>query len=404
MRLRGSAVRRTLSLLGFVALAAVMGDACSASGGAGGDDGSGAQGAGTGTGGDNPFDAGFDAAGGEGPCVAEDFPGELVPLDLYIMQDKSASMADESKWSSVTTALTTFINSPQEPGLGVGIGFFPLPPSQPIPQTCVTNPDCGLYGPCMNWLGNKVCAGSLAPDTSCDPLDYDDAEVPIAELTDAQRQLLLGAIAGHDPDGDATPTEPAIQGALAYTVVSALQNPTHLTYLVYATDGEPTGCTYNSVAEAANIAQQAATGAPPVKTFVIGVGSLLSDLNEIASKGGTGQAYLVDTGPNATQAFLDALVEIRANGMCMFTIPMPSQGEPLYDHVNVVLTDPDNPDQKLTIYYVADEAACDPTEGGWYYDDPADPHMIVLCPASCQKVRDTGWNINVAVGCTTIAR
>ena len=127
-------------------------------------------------------------------------------------------------------------------------------------------------------------------------------------------------------------------------------------------------------------------------------------MNEIASKGGTGQAYLVDTGPTATQAFLDALVEIRSNGMCMFTIPMPPEGEPLYDHVNVVLTDPSNPDQKLTIYYVADEASCDPTDGGWYYDDPNDPHMIVLCPASCQKVRDTGWNISVAVGCTTIAR
>jgi len=398
----GTTFTRTVCVLGAVALAAVIGHACSAGGGSGGSSGAGGEGAGTGTGANDPFDGGFDAQGGGGPCVDQDFPGELVPLDLYIMQDQSASMADESKWSSVSTALTTFINSDQEAGLGVGIGFFPLPPPTPIPGACTTDPECGLYGPCLP--GFNVCAGSMAPDTSCDPLDYDEAEVGITELTDAQRTLLLNAIGAHSPDGDATPTQPSVQGALAYAVVSALTNPTHLTYLVYATDGEPTGCTYNSVAEAANIAEQAANGSPPVKTFVIGVGSLLSDLNEIAQKGGTGQAYLVDTGPGAMQAFLDALVEIRANGMCMFLIPPPPEGEPDFNLVNVKLTDPNNPDQTVTVYKVADEAACDPTDGGWYYDDPNDPHMIILCPASCEKVRDTGWTINVALGCISITR
>jgi hypothetical protein len=392
MPVRGSAFTRTLCLLGTVLVAAIAGDACSA----GGSDGAGAQGAGVG--GDS-FDGGLGAAGGAAPCVAQEYPGELVPLDLYVMQDQSASMADASKWSSVTTALTTFINSDQEAGLGVGIGFFPLPPPpNSIPGACTTNEECGLYGPCMPWINGKVCAGSLAQDTSCDPLDYDQAEVPIAELTTAQKTLLLTAIGNHNPDGDATPTQPSIQGALAYAVAWALQNPTHLTYLVYATDGEPTGCTYNTVAEAANLAQQAASGYPPVKTFVIGVGSLLSDLNQIAAAGGTAQAYLVDTA-NATQQFLDALVEIRANGMCMFTIPLPTEGDPDFTRVNVVLTD-----QTETIYNVGTEAACDPTTGGWYYDNPADPHMILLCPATCTQVQTTGWSIHVALGCTTTTR
>jgi hypothetical protein len=349
------------------------------------------------------FDGGLGAAGGGEPCVAQQFPGELVPLDLYVMQDQSFSMSEEGKWASVTSALTTFINSDQEPGLGVGLGFFPLPPpAGSIPGPCTSDPECGLYGPCLTMFGN-VCSGSLAPDTSCDPYDYDQADVPIAELTTAQKSLLLGAIAAHSPDGDATPTQPSIQGALAYAVVWALQNPTHLTYLVYATDGEPTGCTYNTVAEAANIAASAANGYPPVKTFVIGVGSLLSDLNQIAAAGGTEQAYLVDTA-NATQQFLDALVDIRANGMCMFTIPLPTAGDPDFTRVNVVLTDPNDPAQTETIYNVATEAACDPTTGGWYYDNPDDPHMILLCPASCDKVRTTGWSIGVALGCTTTTR
>ena len=54
---------------------------------------------------------------------------------------------------------------------------------------CNADPDCGLYGPCLQMQGG-TCAGSLAPDTSCDPQDYAGAEVPdFADLGQGRRRV-----------------------------------------------------------------------------------------------------------------------------------------------------------------------------------------------------------------------
>src|SRR6185503_14209130 len=54
-----------------------------------------------------------------------------IPIDLYFMMDKSSSMmmSDRgqtvSRWTAVSRAMKTFINSPKSVGLGAGIAFFP---------------------------------------------------------------------------------------------------------------------------------------------------------------------------------------------------------------------------------------------------------------------------------------
>ena len=41
---------------------------------------------------------------------------------------------------------------------------------------------------------------------------------------------------------------------------------------------------------------------------------------------------------------------------------------------------------------------------GWYYDDPADPTILSLCPTTCDTVRaDTGARVWVEIGCTGAA-
>ncbi len=195
-----------------------------------------------------------------------------------------------------------------------------------------------------------------------------------------------------------------MEGAVAYATNWAQNNPDHLTFIVYSTDGEPTGCGFqNSTSAAANLAATAASGSPPVKTFVIGVGSELTTLNDIATAGGTGQAFLVDTTVDVAQQFIDALNDIRAAGECKFQIPQPGTGVPDYEKVNVSLYDDDDPQDATTISYVSAEANCDPVTGGWYYDSPVDPQMIILCEASCDMVKLSDWSVNVLVGCETIA-
>jgi hypothetical protein len=310
-------------------------------------------------------------------------------------------MSDAGKWSSVIAALTTFAQSDDSNGIGVGIQYFPVPPTTPIPGPCTTSAECGLYGPCLP--GFNACAGSFALDTSCDPLDYDEAEVAIAELPGVQGAF-VGSLAAHGPNGAATPSEPAMIGAVSYATVWAQSNPTHLTYIVFATDGEPTGCSTNSVNGTATAAQGAANANPPVKTFVIGVGTELGSLNQIAAAGGTGTAFLVDTGGDVTEQFITKLNEIRALGACNFLIPVPAEGDPDFGKVNVALVDPDDPQSSETIFQVPNEAACDPVAGGWYYDDPADPKVILLCPASCDEVKLSDWDVQVLLGCTTVVR
>jgi hypothetical protein len=286
----------------------------------------------------------------------------------------------------------------------MGIQYFPIPPSGAIPGACNGDPNdpvCGYYGPCLP--GFNVCGGSFSPNDSCDPADYAGAEVGIAELPGVAGAI-QGSLSAHSPTGDSTPTQPGFEGAVAYATGWAAANPTHLTFIVFATDGEPTNCNPNSVQGTADAAAAAAAANPSVKTFVIGVGPNLGSLNQIAQAGGTSQAYLVDTGGSATQQFIDALVEIRGQGECQFQIPVPAAGTPDFDRVNVSLVDPNDPNNEIPLYNVGSEAGCHPTDGGWYYDNPADPHVILLCPASCDQVRSSDWDIDVKLGCKTIVK
>jgi hypothetical protein len=69
--------------------------------------------------------------------------------------------------------------------------------------------------------------------------------------------------------------------------------------------------------------------------------------------------------------------------------------------VNVRFTDPNG--QATGIFRVDSQAACDPSSGGWYYDDPAHPGEVILCQASCSTVANAaGANIDVEFGCASV--
>ncbi|MCA9620743.1 MAG: VWA domain-containing protein [Myxococcales bacterium] len=391
MRMRWSAV---FALAGATAVGGCSAASnTSGSGGDGASSGQGASGAGTGQGG-GFIGVGGSGSGGAETCAADTFEGVLVPLDIYVMLDKSSSMQDSSKWTNVTTALDTFFSDAGSAGIGVGLKFFPVAPSVPPPTTCDPNNDmCGDYGPCIP-IAN-ICTGGFAGD-SCTPADYASPVLPIAELPGASGAL-ASALMSESPNGASTPTGKAMAGARLYATQWAADHPTHLTYILFATDGEPTGCSGDAAAEAA----MAAAATPSVKTFVIGVGTELTFLNAVAQAGGTGQAYLVDTA-NTTQQFLDALAALRGNSDCKYQIPEPT-GSPDYGLVNVTLVDPNDPSNTTTIPKVSGPSTCG-NNPGWYYDDEANPSYIELCPASCELVKSGQLDVKVEIGCETIVR
>ena len=331
-----------------------------AAGGAGGGSAATGGGASGGGGGLN-----IDASTGDGAlsdanaCQAVTQKAEPVPLDMYIMLDKSGSMQG-NKWTSTVSAITAFANDSQSAGIGVGLDFFP---------------------------DNPECAAST----------YANPSVPIAVLP-GNAGSVVGALGSVSPYGG-TPTLPAMQGALSYAQTHAVKNPNHVVVIVLATDGQPNDCS-SSVGGVSSIAQQGVNGTPKVLTFVIGVGSALSNLNQIAQAGGTGTAFIVDTGGNVGQQFIDALNKIRGAALaCEYLIPTPEGGTIDPEKVNVTFT-PDGGQPEQWPKY-ANQAACPAAGNGWYYDNDKSPTKILLCPSTCSMVKNTKGQVDVLFGCAT---
>ncbi|HVW27501.1 MAG TPA: vWA domain-containing protein [Polyangiaceae bacterium] len=312
-------------------------------------------------------------------CSAEVREAEQQPLDMLILMDGSGSMADMvsggRKWDLVVGALSTFANDPASAGIGVGLTYFGIP------------------------------AGYDAGDlfVSCDVSDYSTPAVAVKALPGNARGL-ESSLSAYTPVGG-TPTLPALQGAVAYAHTWLAAHPTHRMVIVLATDGEPNDC--NSTVDAVSaVASAAAAEKPPISTYVIGVGSSLSNLDQIAAAGGTDHAYIVDTSTSTTASFTAAMNAIRGEAAlpCQFEIPAAQSGKSLdFGRVNVAVgTGADA--GPGTLLQVPSASACD-ASGGWYYDDPTSPAAIELCPTTCSTVMgDPTAMVSVLIGCKTEAR
>jgi hypothetical protein len=323
-------------------------------------------------------------------CTGTQYAGENLPLDIYIMFDQSGSMscpADRTgaglncinenvrsrRIDDVRSAVRQFLNDPASQGIGVGIGYF-----------------------------GYMQAGS----TSCDPSAYSAPGVPIAPLP-GNAQALIDSLDSKDPTGE-TPTGAAIRGACTYAYHWQNQNPSHITVILLVTDGFPEapvtsqngGCT-PTIGDAVQAAQTCHSLTPPLDIFVLGVGRQLTNLNDIADAGGTGQAYLVG-GTDTSAQVLQALNSIRATAQipCTMRVPPAPAGQVIrFDQVNVNYCNASR--QTITFLNVQTSSGCDPTTGGWYYDDPNAPTQIQLCEASCNTVSAPGGSLLTTVGCNT---
>jgi hypothetical protein len=465
-------MKKQLLTQGAILLLALFGSAsCGDTGSNGASASKGAGGAGSGSGSESGSGGGINfsgnsstaaGSGGAQACAGQTTKAETVPLDMYLMLDKSGSMLEGtggqgvSKWDAVTQALEAFLNDPQSVGLGVGLQYFPLPVAG-LPDSCTSSVQCGSHGPCLlkacsgqgtivacdssldcpftslckdlgRCAGNpsvycipagascpnnngtcvQVTSGYCVKQDSCDTADYATPAVEIAALGGAATAL-VSSIQAAVPQG-ATPTAPALQGALDHAHAHAIANPTHAVIALLATDGLPTECSPTDIGDIAQIAADGVAGSPPIRTFVIGVFSgsdvnAKSNLNQIAQAGGTQQAFLVDSNQNVTQAFLDALSAIRKKNLaCEYQVPLPPPGETLnYGKVNVEHTPPGQT-QPVTVLYVGDAANCNHVAGGWYYDaDPqkgGSPTKILMCPATCGAF-GVGGQVDIRVGCKT---
>jgi len=262
-------------------------------------------------------------AGGES-CAGEEHDAELLPLDVYIMLDRSLSMnaataAGSTKWDAITSALESFVADPESDGIGVGIQYFPAnkpcssndecdnglcylkacrssrstDPTLPGLIPCADDEDCPASGDTcveLGGCGDQSCVTGASCDNGieCTPVtssvctsqsvctlsDYTTPEVPIGTLPGVAQDLLdsLDAYSpGQSPFG-LTPTGPALEGAITYARSWAEAHPERKAIVVLATDGAPTGgCSPSRRAEIAALASVGARASVPVQTYTVGV-------------------------------------------------------------------------------------------------------------------------------------
>lgn len=323
---------------------------------------------------------GLDVCGGETREV------ESVAADIFILLDKSTSMSDKTskedgaptRWEALTTSLKEFFVASESQNLRVGIQYFGLPATNDSAAS-----DQGL---------------------SCDPEEYAEPDVEIAILKD-NADAMVASIDDHAPDS-LTPTHAALEGALMYTKKWAEDHPDRPAVLVLATDGYPTVCEDTSINGLEDLVEAYANptdGSPAVPTFVLGIGEV-SNLERVAAKGGTGNAFFVADCPTATDDLLAALKRVaNSPAACEFELPESNEGGQVVscDKVNVIYQQSGTSITE-SIPHVGSEGECT-SAGGWYYSDTSctpEETQILICPSSCRKLG--GGSVRLVVGCDQI--
>ncbi|HEX2870049.1 MAG TPA: vWA domain-containing protein [Polyangiaceae bacterium] len=311
-----------------------------------------------------------DAQGAGTVCNGVSVEAEAVPVDLFVIMDRSQSMAEPveggtmTRWEALHDAVKGFTEDQGAAEIRAGIGFFSL-------------------------------SGAGDDGHDCEPDAYAEPSVPIGLVSEVGPDLV--AAMDDVAPGGLTPTVPAVQGAISYARSWARENPGRATLVVLVTDGFPTQCEKDPgrISEATRMGYESSEH---IRTFVIGVGDVAKfNLDNYARAGGTIGAYLTDAG-DVTSSFVEALNNITNRALaCEYQLPPPPNGMKLdTGKVQVVYTPSSGEAEEVPS--ISSLAACAKNpNGGWYYDDAEHPSKITVCPCTCARFQ--AGRVDVRLGC-----
>lgn len=311
-------------------------------------------------------------------CASDVIETTLAPVNLFLMVDRSGSMSQNNKWNQAVGALRTFLKSPDTDGLRVALRFF----SDDEPMAGCTMQGCSL----------DACAEPLVPVGSLSGQSGGDAQE--AELVQALDRTFPRS-------GLGTPIYPALGGALQWASSYRSDHPGERAVVVLVTDGEPNGCNQD-IGDISALAAHAAANFG-ISTYAIGLeGSNEAQLDQIARAGGTEDGIFVGAETNAEAKLLAALDAIRGQTMsCDFAVPKATSGKTAdANQVNVTLSNDGGTEELFRVDSASD---CAGGQRAWYYDTPAAPTRIHLCPSACEAAGQVA-DISVTMGCVESRR
>lgn len=344
----------------------------------------------------SPCDTDDNCAGGSVGCsgavcgctgVAHEQELRSGPLDIYFIFDRTASMGDDCAY---------------QPGAS--------PPRSSKACFATFALSDFLIGATSS-VDTRFAFQFMSQPNDCDGRPYTTPLVGFTQLPVDAGHPLIQAISNETFEGGlGTHIEGALRGMTEFTRNNV--TPGREMIGVLMTDGDPNGCNENIGALRTIIADQLAqTG---IRTFVIGMeGATERNLEELATAGGAdphrdwcsgvrAPCHYWNVGDGSGDALASALqgiIEQAAPLPCDYAVESltPPPGETLdFDKVNVTFTAEDG--TPMTIGQAGDEAACPADQLAWYYDNPAAPATIHLCPNACEFVK-TVARVDVVVGC-----
>lgn len=361
-------------------------------------------------------------------CVANfifDDPADATPAVQFIGAPSDGVCGSDADCTGQGESCRSMLGACVIPGQDV--------PPLPLLPLCNAGADCaGIPGtqceeiracellfqdqivPCTASIACPAGFGACVPfpyaclsQTSCEVGGYATPAVPISSAA-TRSPALVASLQSQVPSGR-TPTGPALAGALQHARLWAEQNPGRQVVTVLATDGLPTDCTPLEIPEIAQLASRANSGDYPVRTFVIGVFSAadLGDdgqqrLDTIARAGGTDRAFVINTGGNVADEFLNALNQIRDTTVsCEFQLDAGAELD--FDRVNLRVSEASG--AVTDLLNVGDASACGGDQG-WYYVRNATgiPTQITVCPSTCAGFMADGIRAELEIGCATRIR
>jgi hypothetical protein len=307
-------------------------------------------------------------------CAEQDFDIELLPPQLMILLDRSASMTDSlgtsTKWQQAQPAIEHLVSTYQNQIL---FGFDAFPSSDGLDSCAVTDP-------------------------------------VVVDVVDsyANNSSVTAAMWATTPEGGSTPLYCGLNILSESTYAPNFANPAATKYVVVVSDGIdlcgvgccraifpgfPVECSA-TIGQFEDLAEDLAN-THDIKTFVIGFADSSSDevfedqLNAIASHGGTPfNEFLLASNQTQLEEALDQIAgEVIS---CTYAIEDPGEE-----------ADPD----EVNVYFdnaaVGFDAGC-ANGAGWDWAD-ASHSAILFCPEACDNLRSLEVdNIGITFGCPTI--